>query len=63
LVRSFTLPGEQVLDPVAGSGSTCIAALVTGRKYIGLEKDIAYIRVAVDRIERIHKRAADRRLA
>jgi DNA modification methylase len=35
LIRSFTLPGELVLDPFAGSGSSCAAALLTGRKYLG----------------------------
>ena len=39
LIRSFTLPGESVLDPFAGSGSSCAAALPTGRKYIGMEMD------------------------
>jgi DNA modification methylase len=37
LIRSFTLQGETVLDPFAGSGSTCAAALLTGGKYIGIE--------------------------
>jgi DNA modification methylase len=33
LVRSFTLPGELVLDPFAASRSSCAAALLTGRRY------------------------------
>jgi len=31
LIRTFTLPGELVLDPFAGSGSTCAAALLANR--------------------------------
>ena len=46
LIRSFTLPGEFVLDPFAGSGSSCAAALLTGRKYIGVEMDDAYYQQA-----------------
>jgi adenine-specific DNA-methyltransferase len=36
LIRSFSLPGETVLDAFADSGSTCAAASLTGRKYIGM---------------------------
>src|SRR5271170_4737996 len=32
LIRSFTTPGELVLDAFCGSGSTCAAGLLTGRK-------------------------------
>src|ERR1700744_1589109 len=46
LIRSFTLPGELVLDPFAGSGSSCAAALLTGRKYIGVEMVDAYYQQA-----------------
>jgi site-specific DNA-methyltransferase (adenine-specific) len=46
LVRSFTLPGELVLDPFAGSGSSCAAALLTGRRYIGVELDAEYFHQA-----------------
>ena len=35
------VPGELVLDPFAGSGSSCAAALLTGRRYIGIEMDDA----------------------
>ena len=41
---------EVVLDPFMGSGSTAIAALQTGRKYIGYEIDPEYVKLAEKRI-------------
>lgn len=58
LVGSFSLPGELVLDPFAGSGSSCAAALLTGRRYIGIEMDDAYFRQAHARMERVKVRIA-----
>jgi DNA methylase len=58
LIRSFSLPGESVLDPFARSGSTCAAALLTGRKYIGMEMDDTYFQHASERLQRIHQRVA-----
>jgi len=60
LIRSFTLPGELVLDSFAGSGSTCAAAMLTGRKYIGMELDAEHHRVASLRLERVKGRMARR---
>ena len=60
LIRSFTLPGELVLDSFAGSGSTCAAALLTNRKYLGIELDAEYHRVASERLERVKERIARR---
>jgi DNA modification methylase len=57
LIRSFTLPGELVLDPFAGSGSTCAAAILTGRRYLGIELDDNYCKQAVSRMSRILERA------
>ena len=61
LIRSFTLQGETVLDPFAGSGSTCAAAALTGRKYIGIEMDDAYFSHSVERLQRVHQRVAQKR--
>jgi site-specific DNA-methyltransferase (adenine-specific) len=61
LVRSFTLPGELVLDPFAGSGSSCTAALLTGRRYLGVELDGTYYEQAVSRMNRVNERISARR--
>jgi site-specific DNA-methyltransferase (adenine-specific) len=61
LVRSFTLPGELVLDPFAGSGSSCAAALLTGRRYVGIEMDSEYFQQASARLERVKGRIATKR--
>jgi len=61
LVRSFTLPGELVLDPFAGSGSSCAAALLAGRRYVGIELDAEYFNQATARLERVKERIAARK--
>jgi len=58
LVRSFTLPCELVLDPFAGSGSSCAVALLTGRRYIGVELNEEYFHQALARLERVQERIA-----
>jgi DNA modification methylase len=60
LIRSFSLPGETVLDAFCGSASTCAAALLTGRKYIGIELDVEYHRAANLRMARVKERIAKR---
>lgn len=37
LIEPFTHPGAIVLDPFAGSGSTCVSVLQSVRRYIGIE--------------------------
>jgi site-specific DNA-methyltransferase (adenine-specific) len=46
LIRQSTDPGDIVLDPFAGSGTTCLAARHLGRRYIGIEREPAYVRIA-----------------
>lgn len=50
LIQLYTYTGDIVLDPFMGSGSTAIAALKSGRKYIGYDIDLAYIKLAEKRI-------------
>jgi len=50
LIRTYTNEGETVLDFTHGSGSTGVAAVNTGRKYIGIEMDETYFEVSVKRI-------------
>lgn len=46
LIATFTKPGDLVLDPYLGAGTTCVAAFHTGRRSIGIEKEERYIRAA-----------------
>lgn len=51
LIKTYTNPGEVVLDNCMGSGSTGVACLNTGRRFIGIEKDPHYFETAKQRIE------------
>lgn len=50
LVSLFTDPGELVLDAFAGSGTTGVACLRLGRRFIGIEKDAKYAAIARERL-------------
>lgn len=52
LVEDYSRPGDTVCDPCMGSGTTGIACLRTGRKFIGIEKDPAHFATALERIKR-----------
>lgn len=53
LIKTYTNEGDLVLDNCMGSGTTGVACLNTGRKFIGIEKDEKYYQVAVDRIKAV----------
>jgi hypothetical protein len=50
-VEQFSDSGETVLDPFMGSGTTGVACIRTGRRFIGIEKEPKYFAIAVKRIE------------
>jgi DNA modification methylase len=55
LCRLVTPPGGTVLDPFMGSGSTGKAATVNGFRFIGIERDPAYHKIAEARISNQHQ--------
>lgn len=50
LIQLYTFQKDVVLDPFAGSGTTCLAATAAGRSYIGYEVNQAYIELAEARL-------------
>jgi DNA modification methylase len=56
LVRLYTygavanFPGEIVLDPFAGTGTTCVVASNMGRRYVGIDINPAYVKMAHERM-------------
>ena len=59
LIKTYTLENETVLDFTMGSGSSGVAAINLGRKFIGIELDDNYFKIAEDRIaDAIEERSA-----
>jgi site-specific DNA-methyltransferase (adenine-specific) len=50
LIELYTFEGDLILDPFLGSGSTAVAAVETGRHYVGYELSAEYIELAERRI-------------
>ena len=50
-IKTWSNPGDLVLDPMMGSGTTGIAALGLGRQFIGIDISAAYVELARKRIE------------
>ena len=51
LIKTFSNENDLVVDLTMGSGSTGVACQNTNRKFIGIEKDENYFKIAQDRIE------------
>lgn len=49
LIELLTYEGDVVLDPFMGSGTTAVAAVRTGRRYVGFDTDADYVRAATER--------------
>ncbi len=55
LIQLYSYQGDIVLDPFAGSGTTCLVAKDDGRRYIGYEINAGYVKLAQDRIAALIK--------
>jgi site-specific DNA-methyltransferase (adenine-specific) len=52
LIRMFSFAGDTVLDPFAGSGSTALAAMRTGRSSISIEIEKRYLMLSLKRLRK-----------
>lgn len=53
LIKTYTLPGDLVIDPTMGVGTTAVACVNTGRRCLGIELRPDYYELAVDRISKV----------
>ncbi len=51
LIQLYTFKGDVVLDPFCGSGSTCLAAVQAGRRYVGYDVNREYVQLAEARLK------------
>ena len=58
LIGLYTYPGDLVLDPFMGVGSTAVAAVRTGRHYVGFDTDASYVAAAEQRAAEERERLA-----
>ncbi len=50
IIRNFTKPGDVILDPTMGSGTTGVAAVRLGRRFVGIDVDEEAYRISTARI-------------
>lgn len=55
IIADFTRPGDLVCDPFMGSGTTGVACLASGRRFVGIEKDPKWFELACRRVEEAHR--------
>jgi DNA modification methylase len=51
LIRTFSQTGDLVLDPFCGSGQTLLSAKRCGRRFLGIEREEKYVRIALGRLK------------
>ena len=54
LIRTYSNPGDLILDFCLGSGPTAEACVRSGRNFIGIEKEPAYVEIAKKRLEKVN---------
>jgi site-specific DNA-methyltransferase (adenine-specific) len=58
IILASSNPGEVVLDPFNGSGTTTVAAALLGRKYVGVDQSAEYVEFARKRLQHALENAA-----
>lgn len=58
IILEVTKPGDTVIDPFMGSGTTGVACVQTGRNFIGIEIDPSYFAIAEKRIQEVQAQPA-----
>ena len=58
VIEAFTAPGDVVLDPFSGSGSTSVAAALARRRFIGIEVEQKYCQLAEKRLAGVARHMA-----
>ena len=50
VLKLFSFRGDVILDPFAGTGTTCVSALKNGRRFLGIDISPEYCQTAEDRL-------------
>lgn len=58
IIEACSVPGDLVLDPFAGSGTTCRIAVALGRRCMGIDLNPKYVALALEAIQNTSVRAA-----
>ncbi len=53
MIERMTKPGDLILEPFLGSGTTCVAAKMLGRNYIGIDISPEYVKIAQERLKAV----------
>lgn len=59
IIKAASNPGDVVLDPFNGSGTTCLSAALLGRQYVGLELNADYVSLARQRVAHALEKVED----